>query len=95
MPLEALMVRIIGRAYQRSAGLDVSNLYELSSVRDLLPASGNLFGAFAIQIAVTGVVWAGYTLGVGLWVAHRRPKTEDSDDIAMLRQLRQVPDGIN
>jgi hypothetical protein len=80
MPLEAVMVRIIGRAYQRSAGLSVSNLYDLYSFRDLVPAYGNLFGAFAIQVVVTGAVWAGFTFGTQRWASKRRPNTEEKED---------------
>lgn len=93
MPLEALMVRIIGRAYHQSAGLSVSNLYELFSIRALLPASGNLFGAFAIQVAVTGFVWAGYTFGVELWTQYRNMKAENKeDDLEDLRCTNQTPE---
>jgi len=64
MPLEALMVRIIGRAHQRSGGLDISDMYEVSPFHGLIPAAGNIFGALAIQAIFTGVVWAGYTYTV-------------------------------
>lgn len=77
MPLEALMVRVIARAYQKSAGLDVSNIYEVLSIQDLFPAFGSLFGCFAIQVAFTGVVWTGFTMGVQLWALHRRPRPEE------------------
>jgi hypothetical protein len=76
LPLETLMVRIIARAYRQSAGAVVSDLYEVSSFRALLPASSNLLGAFTLQIAVTGVVWAGFTFGTQWYTASRAKYTE-------------------
>lgn len=68
LPLEALMVRVIARAYRQSAGSSMSDLYEIFSVRDLLPASSNILGAFAVQVVVTGIVWSAFTVGSQWWV---------------------------
>ena len=93
LPLESLMVRTIGRAYQKSAALDVANLYAPFSFGDMVPAYGNLFGAFSIQVVVTGAVWAGYTFGVWLCLELRRIKSEGTDP-ERSRQPGQVPDGV-
>jgi hypothetical protein len=63
LPLEAIMVRIIARDYRASASLGLSDLYGVFSLRDLVPASTNLLGSFTIQVAITGIVWAGFTIG--------------------------------
>ena len=77
MPLEAVMVRIIARAYRGSAGLSVSDLYQL---RDPVPAFENLFSAFALQLAVTGVVWAGFTVGSQWWGTRKYSKVENKEN---------------
>ena len=64
MPLEAVMVRIIGRAYRESAGLGMEDMY---SVTPAIRGFGNLFSALAIQLVATGVMWAGFTVGIHLW----------------------------
>lgn len=61
IPVEAIMVRAIGRLYRKSLGLDVSDMYELFDFRSMLPAAENIFGAIALQMVFTGVVWASYT----------------------------------
>ena len=73
MPLEALMVRVIARAYRHSAGLSVSDLYQLG---EHVPAFENLFSAFAMQMAITGVVWAGFTVGSQWWAGRRHSRGE-------------------
>ena len=74
MPLEAVMVRIIARAYRQSAGLSTSDIYRL---RELVPAFETLFSAFTLQLAVTGVVWAGFSVGSQWWAARKYPKMEN------------------
>jgi hypothetical protein len=74
MPLEAVMVRIIARAYRQSAGLSNSDIYRLG---ELVPAFETLFSAFTLQLAVTGVVWAGFTVGSQWWTARKYPKMEN------------------
>jgi hypothetical protein len=64
MPLEAVMVRIIGRTYRESAGLGMEDMY---SVTPAIRGFGNLFSALAIQLVATGVMWAGFTFGIHLW----------------------------
>jgi hypothetical protein len=74
MPLEAVMVRVIARAYRQSAGLGVSDIYQLG---EHVPAFENLFSAFALQLAMTGVVWAGFTYGSQWWAARKYPQVEE------------------
>jgi hypothetical protein len=68
MPLEAVMVRIIGRAYRGSADLGMEDMY---LVTPAIRGFGNLFPALAIQLFVTGCIWAGFTIGTHLWVTRR------------------------
>jgi hypothetical protein len=65
MPLEAFMVRVIGRAYRASAGMEMDDMFTWG-----IPSVGNVFTAFAIQLVVTGVIWTGYTAGAQ-WLAAR------------------------
>jgi hypothetical protein len=65
MPLEALMVRVIGRAYRASAGLTADDMYLFG-----VPSVGNLLTVLAIQLVVTGVIWGGFTAGTQ-WLAAR------------------------
>lgn len=77
IPLEAVMVRIIGRAYLQNSGLSLSSFYEVFAFKDAIPAWRNLVGAFAIQVVATGVIWAGFTLGSQRWAGKRRSNAED------------------
>jgi hypothetical protein len=77
MPLEAVMVRIIARAYRLSAGSSVSDLYR---VRDPVPAFENLFSAFTLQLAITGVVWAGFTVGSQWWAGRKYSKVDSKEN---------------
>jgi hypothetical protein len=65
MPLEALMVRVIGRTYRASAGLDMEDMFIWG-----LPSVGNLLTVLTAQLAITGVIWAGFTAGTQ-WLAAR------------------------
>jgi hypothetical protein len=64
MPVEALMVRVIGRAYRHSAGATTTDMYTLSStIRDLgLRGTGNILSVLVLQLGITGLVWAGFTV---------------------------------
>jgi len=78
MPLEAVMVRTIARAYRLSAGSSVSDLYRL---RDPVPAFENLFSAFTLQLAITGVVWAGFTVGSQWWAGKKYSKVDSKENM--------------
>ncbi|KAH8598219.1 hypothetical protein B0O99DRAFT_684264 [Bisporella sp. PMI_857] len=62
-PIEAMMIRIVARAYQDSAGLDTLELYEAFNFRSLIPAAGNLFGTFTLQTIVIGAHWVAFIEG--------------------------------
>ncbi|KAK0109405.1 hypothetical protein ONS95_002103 [Cadophora gregata] len=69
MPLEAVMVRIIGRAYRASAGLPMVDLYPVGfTVRGFQ----NILSALTIQLVVTGIAWAGFTIGTQWWGGRKR-----------------------
>lgn len=72
-PIEALMVRMIGKAYRVSAGTDVFDIYPVRP-RDFV--FGHLTLAFGLQLVVTGIVWAGFTTVTQWWAAHRRINLE-------------------
>jgi hypothetical protein len=78
LPIEASMVRIISRAHRASAGLPTDDLY---FILPSLPsfAWGNIVSVLAIQLTVTGVVWAGFTASTLWWTTkHRVTTTEES-----------------
>lgn len=78
MPLEALMVRVIGRAYRTSAGLPVGDLYGVSGWISLgVQTQENLFSVIAAQVAITGVVWAGFIVG-SQWYVEGKKERQDS-----------------
>jgi hypothetical protein len=69
LPIETFMVRIIGRAYQASAGLDMDNLYLANGQPS---GFANLLAVFGMQLAVSGIVWAGFTWSTQRWAASNR-----------------------
>ncbi len=58
--LEALMVRAVARGYRQSAGLGAEGLFEYIWIpwSDLI----NIFAVDAVELAVTGVIWAAFTI---------------------------------
>jgi hypothetical protein len=64
MPVEAFVVRVIGRAYRHSAGVPATDMYPLSStIRSLgLRGVGNIASVLVLQLGVTGLVWIGFTV---------------------------------
>jgi hypothetical protein len=69
LPVEALMVRTIGRAYRASAGLGSVEFYMLNGSPHGLV---NLLSVFAMQFAISGIVWAGFTGISQTWAAYER-----------------------
>jgi len=65
LPLETLMVRVVGRAYRASAGMGMDDMF----LREI-PSIGNILTTFAIQFVLTGVIWTGYTTCTQ-WLAAR------------------------
>jgi len=61
LPLEALMVRTVGRGYRRSAGLGTGDLF----MGAMIPwhALINIFAVHAVELTFTGAIWAAFTIG--------------------------------
>lgn len=87
MPIEALMVRSIGRLYRTRTGSGVGDMYPLASPIRLsdwtigwtisptrLTALRSICWSLVLQLAITGTVWAGFTV-VSQWAA-RKPKPD-------------------
>jgi len=49
VPIEASMVRVIGRSYLQSAGTSTSGLYLPGDFKSIIAIAGNLFGTYAVQ----------------------------------------------
>ncbi|TVY39032.1 hypothetical protein LOCC1_G006079 [Lachnellula occidentalis] len=65
MPIEAFMVRSIGRLYRTRLGLGMDDMYSWwSPVR--LPSLQNICWALVLQLGITGVFWTGFTV-VSQW----------------------------
>lgn len=77
LPLEALTVRVIARAYRQDAGLGVADLCSIGSIRVL--GQKSLIGAFALQVIMTGVIWAGFTVTTQ-WLTSRGKDDEENKE---------------
>ena len=82
IPMEALMVRIIAKAYRKSAGLSTSDIYGL---RGLVPAFENLLTVFTLHLALTGLVWAGFSIASQWWAARKYPRFESKSNSTRMR----------
>ncbi|KAA8575881.1 hypothetical protein MFRU_059g00040 [Monilinia fructicola] len=60
-PLEAIMLRFIGRAYGSRIGLDLVDFYEIGFQ---MPSLKHLISSWAFQFIATGIVWGSYTLAI-------------------------------
>ena len=70
IPFEAAMVRVLGSAYRRSAGLGVEDLWApvgFGGYRFSFTSLKNLLVVLALQFVITGALWTGYTAVVD-WV---------------------------
>lgn len=74
MPLEAVMVRVIARAYRASAGLPMEDLYPTGFV---VRGIQNIVSVLAMQLVVTGVAWAGFTVGSQYWARQNRVRMNE------------------
>ncbi|KAH8804553.1 hypothetical protein F5884DRAFT_417811 [Xylogone sp. PMI_703] len=74
LPLEAAMVRVVGKAFKARTGAESSNFYTPGNG---IHGAGNLFGAFAVQLVVTGAVWAGMTMTTQ-WMIKKRKENSES-----------------
>ncbi|KAJ5035292.1 uncharacterized protein L3040_007767 [Drepanopeziza brunnea f. sp. 'multigermtubi'] len=80
LPVEAYVMRQIGRTFGASAGAGTSDMYP---VGPRVHGAGNLLAVFTAQLVATGVVWAGFTLATQWWAARRRrrkPAPEDQEE---------------
>jgi hypothetical protein len=73
MPLEAVMVRVVARAYRESAGLGVDDFY---AVGGMVSGIGNLFSGCVCELAAAGLVWAGITVIADWLCIQDRNETE-------------------
>lgn len=71
LPFEACMVREIGRAFRASAGVGADDLW---MVGPGVYGVGNLLAVLTAQLAVTGVLWAGFTFGAHMLATKRRER---------------------
>ncbi|KAI6248026.1 hypothetical protein HI914_03256 [Erysiphe necator] len=73
LPLEAFTVRVIGAAYQASAGKISNNQFEIGlRPRGLV----NLIVTWTWQVTITGFIWAGFTLCTNWYIVHRQKKKD-------------------
>ncbi|RFU36071.1 hypothetical protein B7463_g211, partial [Scytalidium lignicola] len=75
LPLEAAMVRVVGKAFKGRSGMGSHNFYVLG---EGIHGLGNLFAAFAVQLIVTGAVWTGMTVATQ-WMIKRKKEKEKGD----------------
>ncbi|RKF71187.1 hypothetical protein GcC1_105001 [Golovinomyces cichoracearum] len=69
LPVEALMVRLVGAAYRASAGLNLIDQYEIG----LRPRGfANLCFAYTLQLTITGVIWGGFTFLTNWYAVQRQ-----------------------
>lgn len=76
LPLEAVMVRVVARAYRLDAGLSVADLFTAGAVKGFL-ARRSMIGVFTLQVVLTGVIWAGFTV-TSQWLASRWRSTAEN-----------------
>lgn len=75
VPMEAVMVRFVGRVYRQAMGLPVDDLWDVAPVLRSLNFS-NLLPAIGLQVVSTGVVWAGFILTTHIWSTRKRAQME-------------------
>jgi hypothetical protein len=71
LPLEAVMVRMIGRAYRQASGRSMQDLWDIQPALHSLNFS-NVIPAFGLQIIITGFVWGGFTTITHIWANRQR-----------------------
>ncbi|APA09182.1 hypothetical protein sscle_04g039520 [Sclerotinia sclerotiorum 1980 UF-70] len=78
-PLEALMIRFIGRAYGNRVGIDLADFYEIGFQ---MPSLKHLVASWAFQFIATGLVWSGFTLAIE-YIANRKKKIAQGKPAAL------------
>ncbi|CAG8956154.1 hypothetical protein HYFRA_00012071, partial [Hymenoscyphus fraxineus] len=79
MPFEAFMVRVLGHAIRASAGSSTKDMYPSLFTFPLglgMTGAGNIAAVLMLQLSVTGVVWAGFTVGSQRWTTRRNAELE-------------------
>lgn len=71
-PLEAVMLRFIGRSFGKRVGISLMDFYEIGFQ---MPSLKHLVCSWAFQFIATGIVWAGFTFVIE-YVADRKKKIE-------------------
>ncbi|KUJ07670.1 uncharacterized protein LY89DRAFT_659889 [Mollisia scopiformis] len=69
MPFEAIMVRVLAKAYRESAGLGIG---DLCAVGSYISPLGNLVSVVGMQVVVTGIIWTGFTVGTQVWLGRTK-----------------------
>lgn len=72
MPIEALMVRFIGRAYRINNAFSVEDIFE-PNLR--ITGFSNLMMAYTLQSAITGVIWGLITFSTNRYAIRRQKNT--------------------
>jgi len=98
IPLEAVMVRCIGRLYRASANVGVGDMWPRKSGYGGLGGLTNILSALTLQLGVTGIVWAGFTI-TSQWAARRKRaevEEEKETDTQALFEVEPLGDqGVN
>jgi hypothetical protein len=77
MPLEALMVRIIGQSYRVSSGSGSLDMWDANmGLAFGVQGFENMMTVLAAQVAITGVVWAGFIVGSQWYAVKEREVSE-------------------
>ncbi|ESZ94623.1 hypothetical protein SBOR_5034 [Sclerotinia borealis F-4128] len=79
-PLEAMMLRIVGRTYGNKVGISLADFYEIGFQ---MPSLKLLISSWAFQFIVTGIVWTGFTLVIEHY----------TDDKKVVKQSKPAPVG--
>jgi hypothetical protein len=89
LPLEAVMVRCIGRLYRASANVGVADMWPRKSVYGGLGGFTNILSALTLQLGVTGAVWAGFTVA-SQWAARRKRVEVEEEKEAETQALFEI-----
>lgn len=82
MPFEAFMVRVLGRAIRASSGSSAKDMYPSLWIFPLglgTTGAGNIAAVLMLQLTITGVVWAGFTVGSQRWTTWKYTEPEEKE----------------
>lgn len=78
LPFDAMCVRLLARDYRTHAGMGVSDIHSVS----MRPyALGNLCAAATLQLGISALIWAGFSLGAR-WIARKYRREENANEEA-------------